>query len=186
MNKATPLAVAIMFATILCGCKEKEEGFTFNRRFSVNVAKPQRKWPGNPEKNLTPAQQDVLALRGRPDWLRFWWKGADDFATSSEIPAHEDPAMFEDIPQSWIYLRRGLSDEVVFNSAVSSDSVPLSDRLTVVLKEGDPQDRKLLPSRHGGADETWHYYSSGMVYQFLEGKLIKAERQHEPLPWTMR
>jgi len=169
---------ALMAALLGLSCAKKQ-GYTFRRDYSVNLGVPQPGWPGNPVKTLSPAEQEVYALRGKPDFVRFWWKGRDDYATNLEVPRDVTPETLASIRQSWVYLRQG--DEVFFDTAVVSRSEPISDRLKVVLEEGDPEDRRFLPGPLGQEDEEWHYYSSGMVYRFREGKLVDKKRQHDPI-----
>ncbi|MCX7012552.1 MAG: hypothetical protein NTW86_08320 [Candidatus Sumerlaeota bacterium] len=187
MNARTAflICLAAVAAALASGCsRNKERGVAFRRDISVNLAKPQKNWPGDPRKTLTPAQQDVLSLRGRPDFIRFHWKGGEEFAGDLEVPRDVKPEELAAVPQSWVYLRQG--DEVSFPSSAQYQSDPISDRLKVVIKEGDPEDSKYIPTPAGGEEEEWHYFSSGMVYRFRNGKLVDAKRQHDPIHGYMK
>lgn len=159
-------------------CSRKEY-ITFNLRHSSSLSEPKKDWPGKPEKTLTPAQQEVFEQRGTPDFIRFWWRDSGNF------PENIDPRflMKEEIAatkQSWIYTRQG--DEVIFDSAYASTSVPISDKLMIIIKEGDPEERQVREDRESGqVEEIWRYISTGREYRFHGDTLYQTRQFSDPM-----
>lgn len=143
-----------------------------NPNFSVNLAKPGKKWPQ--EKKLTPAQSEVLAKYGPPDYFHIWWTKQGDIQTYLKV-ARVIPRI-RDYDRSWIYLDR--NEDIVFKSADQYSGVPVGDQLRTVCEYGDPEDIKKNVSRDGVVVESWAYYSRGTLFKFCDGKL--AERQEFP------
>lgn len=172
------LCAAIIAAAFSSGCRGKKCGYSFNRQVSVNLSVPERNWPCDAEKRLTPAEQEIYAVRGAPDMIRFWWKGTDDFSRNMEVPMKIDADIIAKVQRSWIYSYHG--DEVIFNSPVHHDIRPINDRLRVVIESGDPESRKYIPDPLGEIEE-WLYYSLGMVFRFRDGELIETRRISDPM-----
>jgi hypothetical protein len=159
------------------GCRHDYTGVTFNKRVSINIATPDRDWPGDPAKSLTSAQRQVFEARGRPTYVRFWWQGRDDYSTLMEV--EQSNVNIYSVPTSWIYMREG--DEVLFPSIADYESRPIDDRLKRVLQDGDPFERRFDPGAAGEDVEIWHYLSTGYEYRFINGQLIDQKRLHEPV-----
>ena len=67
--------LALCMALLSTACAHKRF-YTFNLRFSYNIARLEKDWPGDPKKKLTLAQQEIFEKRGAPDMIRFWWNGS--------------------------------------------------------------------------------------------------------------
>lgn len=182
MNFAGKCALFCILLATGCMGGPKDTGIIMKADRSVNLAIPQDNWPGNPEKTLTIAEQEVYRLKGAPNYIRFWWKNVDDFVERLEVPQKPTPEILAKVKQSWIYLNP--DEEIVFDSVANSHPQPVGDRLRVVIAQGDPQERKYLPAKRIEDEiETWHYYRTGMLYRFLNGKLMDPGRRvHPPMP----
>lgn len=178
-------ALAILAALGLsAGCAKKHCGYTFNRQRSINLSRPDKNWPCDSEKYLTPAEREIYELRGAPDLVRFWWKGGDEYARAIEVPMKIEPRDLATIPKSWIYLFQG--DEVIFRSPITHEVKPINDRLQVVIEAGDPENRRFIPDPLGEIEE-WQYYSRGMIYRFRDGELTGEPRRiHDPMGQYLR
>ncbi len=180
MNSA-PRAVLLMIACVVLlatGCAQHRY-LSFNTRHSLSLARIDKDWPGNPKKKLSMAQQEIYEKRGAPDWIRFWWGGSENF------PREYDPRMIpkEQIAQtkqSWIYVRSG--DEVIFDTPFSSHSVPISDKLAIVIREGDPEDPHVVTDpTTKKVEDVWSYPSTGKEYHFQDNVLIETRQVNDPM-----
>ena len=167
-----------MAAALSSGCRGKKCGYSFNRQVSVNLSIPERNWPCDAERFLSPAEQEVYAVRGAPDMVRFWWKGSDDYSRNMEVAMHIDEDIIAKVQRSWIYSYQG--DEVIFISPVTHKVRPIDGRLKVVIKAGDPESRKYIPDP-GGEIEEWLYYSLGIAFRFRGNELIEEKRVGPPM-----
>ena len=158
----------VVILAVFIGCALPGQ-LMFNPKFSVNLAEPGKKWPQ--EKNLTPAQSEVLATYGPPDYLHIWWTKKGDIQTYLKVD-RKFPRM-GDYDRSWIYLDR--NEDIVFKSDTNYVVVPISDRLGAVCEYGDPEDIKKNVSRDGVLVESWMYYSHGVLLKFCDGKLAKRQ-----------
>jgi len=69
-----------------------------------------------------------------------------------------------------------IEKEIVFVNENNYSVVPLSDRLKVLCKYGDPESIKIDEDREtGNKIEIWQYYSAGKIFKFLDDRLIKEQ-----------
>jgi hypothetical protein len=157
--------------TVFLGCALSSQ-LMFNPNFSVNLAEPGKKWPK--DKTLTPAQSEVLAKYGPPDYFHIWWTRQGDIQTYLKVD-RKFPRIL-DYDHSWIYLQR--NEDIVFKGNSHYGALPISDQLRTVCEYGDPDDIKKNVNRDGVLVETWQYYSYGVMLKFCDGTL--SERQEFP------
>jgi hypothetical protein len=178
--RATALAAALAALMLAPGCDSKKIGVIFKSNYSCNLAFPDVNWPGNPERTLTPVQQEIYKEWGRPDLIRFWWNTEDDFVGLFQIPSDPTPEELAEVKQSWIYKRE--FNEIVFDGPVTSVAMAIDDRLAVVIGYGDPENRRFTEGPGGVEQEVWHFYSRGRQVTFQGEKLIEDKRVHDPMP----
>lgn len=154
----------IVLLVVLIGCAHSGQ-IVFNPKFSVNLATPCKSWPE--EKKLTPAQREVLAKYGPPDYFHIWWTKQGEIQTYLKVD-RKFPRI-HDYDRSWIYLDR--NEDIVFKSDTHHVVLPISDQLRVVCEYGDPEDIKKITNRDGVLVESWTYYTYGILLKFLDGKL---------------
>lgn len=172
------ILLLLAMSTFLGGCARKE-AITWNLRHSFHLAVPQEDWPGDATKTLSPAQQEIYEKRGNPDYIRFWWRDDGNFPDGYN-PTFMEKAAILKTKQSWIYIRQG--DEVVFNTSYSSESVPISDKLAVIIKEGDPEARQVLQDPESGqVEEIWQFLTSGREYRFHGDTLYSTRQISDPM-----
>jgi hypothetical protein len=152
----------------LIGCAHTGQ-LALNPSFSVNVAAPSKSWPE--EKKLTPAQREVLAKYGTPDYFHIWWTKQGGIQTYLKVD-RQIPRI-HDYDLSWVYLDR--NEDIIFKTDTHYVALPISDQLRAVCDYGDPEDIKKDMSRDGVLVETWTYYTHGILLKFLDGKLGKRQ-----------
>ena len=142
--------------------------FTFDPEFSVNLFRPGKKWPK--EDKFTPAEREVYARYGKPDFFRAWWDPSGSVKQRIELISRlKEVQKGKNLPPySWIYLNRGV--EVIF-AAQSYEEQPLADQIRMLARYGDPEDVKTLD---GGITQ-WMYFGAGKLYKFSRGRVIEEK-----------
>ncbi|MGC8841421.1 MAG: hypothetical protein ACP5QZ_08215 [Candidatus Sumerlaeaceae bacterium] len=174
MKKHTTMALAVSTSKLvivllagmllLAGCKDQD--FSFKPDFSVNLFFPGPKWPNT--KKLTKVESDVYERYGRPAAFRVLWPPNGDIKLRSELEDvfAKQPKVLP--PYSWVY--PSLGKEIVFRGQAYEER-PLSDKVRLILKYGDPEDVKELSS---GVVQ-WTYYSAGKMLKLREGRIVEEK-----------
>lgn len=190
------LCLAVVAAA---GCNRFEPVAVFDLA-SVNVASLAPDWPGDVGK-LTPAQQEVLATRGRPDHLRARWDRRGNLTWGAELRMRYDRQRITDIERwhhhrdlpppfelSWIYqaedqdrVRRAegevfRGEEIIFLSPTEWEAVPVSDQLGTIIDHGDPEEIREPQTWQGHLLEHWVYFREGLIYHYVDGRIDRVER----------
>jgi hypothetical protein len=150
-----------------CGSKKRTH-IKFDILFSVNVATPTKKWPN--EKRLSPIQLSVYQERGVPDYFRFWWDNEGSVKTRLEVDEIIRKREHRDMKQSWIYVNDDI--EVLFLNDFNFETQPLSDKVKIICKYGDPESTRV---HEGSGTEVWQFYGDGKIFTFFEDKVIKEQ-----------
>lgn len=168
INRIILLSVAVIF---LCGCFKKKF-LILNPQFSVNLAVPTDNWPA--ESKLTPAQKAIFEQLGKPDYIRIWWDKEGRLKSYLNVDRAIEKKLYREAKQSWVYIR--MEKEIVFINENGYTTLPLSDKLKVLCKYGDPESVKIDENKETGEKiEIWQYYSEGKIFKFLDEKLIKEQ-----------
>ena len=172
----------VLASTLVAGCSKVLKPYTLDWQFSVNVGRVRPMWPVYPER-LTPAEQEVLGRRGKPDLMHVWWMPNGGLVDQSTIlrmrRRAENPTKLDD-KLGWIYLDSG--EEVVFVDAGHTRVLPISDALRTVCELGDPQSVRRIPDQAGRVVDQWTYYNYGHVYRFVDGVKISENKDLQPQP----
>jgi hypothetical protein len=166
------LAGWVVVAGLVMGfntCPSKKD-FIWQPDLSVNLAVPGTKWPKLDK--LPPAQIEVYEKYGAPDFFRVWFNPHGELATEWEATRLYRTKNLEKYVGSWIYTGRKI--EVVFRSPAKYEEVPLSDKLSLICRRGDPESRD-VQNKKGMVREVWTYYSYGERYIFLDDRLADTE-----------
>jgi hypothetical protein len=165
---AAAFAVAALGALSGCG----KEYVTFDPEYCSNLLLVDAEWPGpDPEGTLTDAELAVYKELGRPDTMRFLFDRNGDIY-QREPAMHELFAKGNDITlveKAWIYSTRNL--EVRFTGG-AVERYPISEKLRILVKHGDPHEIKLLNEKR----EKWFYYDIGQFFTFEDETLVMTER----------
>ncbi len=154
------------------GCSRNKRVVELDTYFSYNVAEVPV-WFEDPEIVRGVAESEVLVRRGRPDYIRFWWRRDGALITSSDLSGkhHRVPQELTLINKSWVYL--GEDEEVVFvNEGRSYKTEPLTETLKLVCEYGDPGDKSPPIYRDGARRETWLWYDHGFLVELRDGKVV--------------
>lgn len=189
----------VMTAIALTGCRHYYAPANFDRD-SVNIATPPRDWPDAEHWTLTPAQQEVLAERGKPEVFRAWWDTRGRLTWGSDLAAQYRRQRVEDImlychhhdlelpfQLSWIYQTEGQSFfqregqevfqgvEIYFIDDDRWEEIPLTDQIGVLIDYGDPESREGPEDWRGHVVERWRYYREGKVFHFVDSEISNVE-----------
>ena len=164
-----PLIAALALGVILSSCGDRLEPLVIDLKFSCNIFRPGFNWPGRSP--LTTAQQNVLAARGEPAFVRLWFNPAGEYRQLSETFNYFKSKTWPTLKRSWVYL--DTKEEVVFISAGYSEVQRIDDMLMTLCRRGDPEDTNLFPQGDKDPIIEWVYYSMGERYKFISGILIK-------------
>lgn len=161
------------FAALACG--GNKQVIEFNPRFSNNVVKVPSWFPGDDP--LTADQRTTLHVRGRPDFIHFWWRADGSLITVSDFSgreAEEISADLEDAKKGWVYLA---DEEVVLFSSDGTqiETRPLQTQLKTVCLLGDPSSRTRARTLDGQIRETWTWVDEGLVITFLDGREVNRQ-----------
>ncbi len=158
-------AIALWGAVGLIGCKDKDL-YVFKPEFSVNVFYPSPKWPN--AKKFTDVEKEVYERYGRPAAFRVLWPPTGDIRLRSDLE-NAFAKQNKVIPAfSWVYPNQ--NKEIAF-TPTSYEERPLTDKIRLVLRYGDPEDVKLLSS----GDEQWTYYSAGRMFKLRRNKIVDVQ-----------
>jgi hypothetical protein len=162
---ATKVILCALLCVGLAACKNDQD-FTFKQDFTVNFFYPGPKWPN--VKKMTKVEQEVYQRFGRPAAFRILWPPNGDIRLRSEL---EDA--FAKKPKvmpaySWVY--PALGKEIIFRGDAYEEQ-PLTDKVRLVLKYGDPEDVKDLSS---GVVQ-WTYYSAGKMIKLRQGRIVEVK-----------
>lgn len=175
------LATLIFSALILTPGCQRAQVMQFDNGFSVNLIRVPHWFPGKKEV-LSPAEADVFFRRGRPDFIRFWWRPDGSLVTSSDLTGRTDNLgqTMSETPKSWIYLSEG--EEVLFKAQGQSYEVqPLSPLMELVCQYGDPSNRtRPVMLADGSMRETWQWYDYGIEVTLIDKKPVGEPRHTLP------
>ncbi len=119
-----------------------------------------------------------MARWGPPEFFRFWWLIDGEFITSSDLSGMFDTMETElgQAKQTWVYTRRGQEIEFLDSGAYLEN--PVSEKLKLICKYGDPSDKKAasFSLKTGGKKETWIWYDFGIKVVFIDDLEISRER----------
>lgn len=160
------LVGAVLVASILLTACKKDQDFAFKQDFSINLFYPGPKWPDR--KKLKPVERDVYERYGRPAAFRILWPPSGDIRRRSDLEDAFAKAPKIIPPYSWVY--PSLGKEIVFRGQ-AYEELPLTDKVRLVLRYGDPEDVKELSS----GVEQWTYYSAGKIYKIRSGRIIEEK-----------
>ena len=165
------LAAILMLSLLAAACSSAKKGYTFKPEFSVNVGTVDPDWPKKIEK-LSLAEQEMLKMRGRPDWVRIWWMPNGEIVDAMTV-RRTNEGKREGKSLSWIYLEG--NEEVVFPDQTHFRALPLTDELRCVCELGDPQEIRRIPDSQGRLVEQWRYINRGRFITFVNGIKVKED-----------
>jgi len=187
LNRITRYAPFFLLLTLCVGtgaCSRAKTGAKIDINHSINIGFPEKDWPGKIT-DLTPVQQEVYELKGRPSCIRYWWNEDGSYSTFTEVWDESERRDNVSMPQSWCYIIH--NEEVLFESTMLYSIRSIPDKLKVIYKEGDPENITFSTNSFGEETEIWTYYSSGYIYTFLNDKLLKQKREFNPMgPYIKR
>ena len=203
----TPL-VAVMLASLLgLGCHRKPKTIEIDHRFSYNVARVPSWFPAekrvpmrrkiahvmtlglvsdNPPvgSSLSPAEQEVLDRKGKPNFIRFYWNPQGTFITSSDLSGKNlDLAdILKETKRTWIYVAD--KTEIEFHENGSRYDVhPVTEKLQLICAYGDPTGKTPpKPDKGGRMHESWEWVEQGIRIEFVDDKELHRDYFHEPAP----
>ena len=165
------LLTAVLATT---GCA-RDHVIEIDPRYSLNVIRTPVWWPGE-DKELTPAQQEVLFRYGIPDNIRLWWRRDGSFITSSDLSGREPKDIayeLQTMRHSWIYLDS--KDEIRFsNNGMEYEVEPLSEVLEKICLYGDPSFRSQPRLVNGVMRETWQWMEFGEQIELVDGEIVST------------
>jgi len=176
--KSPRLFFPLFFCALLflCSCRRSKLDFIIDLDYSVNVARPGRRFPS--DLDLSQAKREVHEILGNPNFIRFWWTEDGRIHRFLEVDRRlKDPRSVYQVKHSWIYLDKNI--ECVFDTDTTYREIPLSDKVRTVCTYGDPEDIKKM-SDHPPLKENWNYYSIGLILKFEDDRLVKTQR-HPPM-----
>lgn len=182
------LAATLGLALTAGSCmQDTPPGYRLDPEFSVNVGTLDAGWPDDPE-SLVPAKQEALERHGRPDYFHLIWSDTDSIIDQDQHfrivrrAAEEQKRKGEvrsDQPGfGWVYLDK--NREIVFLDDFRYEERPLSPKLRIVCRYGDPQ--RVRPLRVPGGDtvQEWTYYNRGLIFHFDGEQLVLEDRESIP------
>jgi len=177
MKRFYPFLLFLIVGFWVSACQKRQE-ILLNMSFSVNVAQPGPTFPKM--ENLVESKKQAYDLYGRPDFIRLWWTrdGYPKRFLEVDRLLNQEPQSIYALRHSWIYLDQEV--EVIFDSGKTFHEVPLTDKVRMLCRYGDPEDVKSLTSGEGTPEETWHYYSLGLILRF-RGDTIISKQTHAPM-----
>jgi hypothetical protein len=166
-----PLALLV---ALTAGCASNKYVIEFDEDYSRNIVKTPSWFP--PKKlPRTVAEDEVLFRRGKPDFLRFWWRPDGSLISISDHTGQSGKEVTEQLQtmdQTWIYLRD--KEEVFFHRNLRDWEVkPLSEVMELVCLQGDPSMRSKPRLVNGQLVETWQWIDFGMQAQIADDKVIE-------------
>lgn len=179
------LGALLLAATLgAAGCARNKHVINIDYRYSMNVW-PVEPWYPDPKATpLRPAEQAVFDQRGRPDYIRFWWRPDGALITTSDLSRDRSRIgeKLGQIRQSWIFLDLTRTEgqeegkEIVFNNAGTSyREQPLDELIALVCRYGDPNERKPPVMRNGQRHETWLWIEHGIQLHLVDGKVFERK-----------
>jgi hypothetical protein len=178
MRKTALTALCLVLLLPALGCNRKQRVIEIDQRFSMNIVRVPSWFPPDEEPSgLTATEEAVIREKGRPDFIRFWWRHDGSFITSSDLLGKVDvlPDMMESMKRTWIYRRQDL--EIEFLPQGGYLEHPMTEKLKLICDYGDPSVKgPLRPTRTGQYRETWTWYDHGLIIEFLDD--IEVKRNH--------
>jgi hypothetical protein len=162
-----PLAVIVMLSLLAAACSSAGKGYPFKPEFSVNIAKVDPRIA-----KLSLAEQEMLKIRGQPDWVHIWWMPNGEIVDAMTV-RRTNEGKREGMSRSWIYLEE--NEEIVFLDQTHFRTLPLTDELRCVCELGDPQEIRRIPDSQGRLAEQWRYYNRGRFITFVNGIKVKED-----------
>jgi hypothetical protein len=179
MFRAPALLFLLPLMALLTACAREENVIMINDRFSMNVARVPGWFPGDEEQRatLTATEEAVLREKGRPDFIRFWWRRDGGFITSSDLAGRQDGMedLVGEMKKTWIYRQPAI--EVEFVPAGGYLEHPMTEKLKLICDYGDPSFKEgPRPNRSGQMKETWNWMDHGIYIEFLDD--VEINRRH--------
>jgi hypothetical protein len=142
----------------------------FDPRFSYNLVRTPPWFPDKKQK-VGVAEQSILDSRGRPDFMRIWWRPDGELISSRDLaglPPEQVAERLATSDKSWIYSRD--NEEVIFlRAGASYRTHPLSEKTKLVCTYGDPSNISPPVVRDGQTHETWQWIEHGLQIEFVDG-----------------
>ncbi|MCX7626399.1 MAG: hypothetical protein N2Z21_09340 [Candidatus Sumerlaeaceae bacterium] len=156
----------VLLGLLILATACKDQDLVFKPDFSINLFYPGPKWPN--VKKLGKVEQDVYQRYGKPQAFRVLWPPNGDIRQRSDLEEAfaKQPKVIP--PYSWVYPQQGI--EIVFRGQ-GYEEQPLSDKVRLVLKYGDPEDVKELSS----GIVQWTYYSVGKMIKLRAGRVVEVK-----------
>jgi len=174
MKKYLPfLILCLLLAALMMlpACRE-EQGINLDLNFSVNVANPEKNFPNL--EAIADSKKDVFYQYGRPDFIRLWWTSDGKPQRYLDVDTRlRDPRVKNNLNQSWIYLKNNA--EFIFDSSEQYRQIPLTDKTLIICQYGDPEDVKEVTALDGALEETWNYFSRGVILRFRDDKIVHRQ-----------
>lgn len=174
MKKLLPVIIfCLLLAALLLlpACRE-EQGINLDMNFSVNVANPEKDFPNL--ETLPNSKKEIYYQYGRPDFIRLWWTSDGKPQRYLDVDTRlRDPRTKNTLKQSWIYL--GQNAEFIFDSGEQYRQIPLTDKTLTICQYGDPEDVKEVTAIDGAFEETWNYFSRGVIIRFRDEKIVHRQ-----------
>ena len=162
-------ALLLLAAVAVAGCSRNEHRIEIDHRFSINVVKVPI-WYPDPAMQLTPAQEEVRFRYGNPDYFHFWWRPDGSLITSSDLSGRQHLANkeLETIKTTWVYLREDF--EIVFTrSGGGYGTIPITEKIRLICKYGDPGEKSPPKIRDGQTHEYWRWIEHGIQIHLVDG-----------------
>lgn len=171
-------------ALMAAACASNKVDIAIDDRFSWNVAKVPPNFNG-PKIKHNPAETEVLARKGVPDFIRIWWNADGSLIRSSDLSGRRDQVgqILATNKKSWIYMDAEESkegegsedapkgEEILFRTNGNGyRSQPLSGAMRLVCLYGDPSTRSTPVERGGSTHETWIWIDRGIQVELVDGK----------------
>lgn len=174
MKKILPvISRCLLLAALLLipACRE-EQGINLDMNFSVNVAYPEKDFPNL--EALANSKKEVFHQYGKPDFIRLWWTSDGRPQRYLDVDSRlRDPRVKNTLKQSWIYL--GQNAEFVFETSENFRQIPLTEKILTICQYGDPEDVKEVTAMDGALEETWNYFSRGVILRFRDQKIVNRQ-----------
>lgn len=164
------LLAAGLFLLLAAGCSTPQM-IDLDYHFSMNVAKPPAGFPDKKLK-LTAAESEVVARRGKPDFIRIWWRPDGSLIRSSDLAGKGDTVgvILGAAKKSWIYMTDEKEAEEVLFVGPGYKVRPLDEKIKLVCTYGDPSTRTPPIMRDGHMCETWLWIEHGLQLELQDGK----------------
>jgi hypothetical protein len=162
--------LCLVALALLPACGGNEHVLEPDYHFSLNVIETPS-WFPDKEMQLEPGQQAVLDSRGKPNFMRIWWRPNGELITSRDLSGLKPEQIGEKLSntqKSWIYTTDKI--EVVFlRGGASYREQPLSEKIALVCQYGDPSHMSPPAVLDGQTHENWQWVEHGLQIEIVDG-----------------